>query len=194
MGNKAWKLKDVLLCAIFSVLFGVIFLGATYLGGFVSGLLLPFGWGPMGYEPFYGIYFMAAAFAAYVIRKPGAGVIAEVMGAVIETMMGNFFGPIVILSGLVQGLGFEALLFARGYRRVGYGLMAACAVLCSVLTMAYNIFFSGYGKIALPVLAAMLAVRIVSAVIFDALLTKKLADSLTESGVLRGYAAEVYGD
>lgn len=96
--------------AIVSVLFGVVFLGATYAGGFLSGLLTPAGLTSLGYEPFYGIYFMAAAFAAYVIRKPGAGIIAEMLAAIIECLLGNYFGPIIILSGLVQGIGFELVI------------------------------------------------------------------------------------
>jgi energy-coupling factor transport system substrate-specific component len=104
-----WKLKDILMIAVCAVLFGVIFLGATYAGGFLYGLLTPVGMPSLGYEPFYGLYFMAVAFAVYVIRKPGVGIVAEILAAIIETLMGNFFGPIIILSGFVQGAGFELI-------------------------------------------------------------------------------------
>ena len=73
MKNNAWKLKDVLLIAICAVLFGVVYLGCTYVGGILYGILTPFGMASLGYEPFYGIYFMAGAFGVYVMRKPGAG-------------------------------------------------------------------------------------------------------------------------
>lgn len=183
-----YKLKDVLMIAICSVLFGVVFLGATYAGGAVAAALTPMGMGSLGYEPFYGIYFMGAAFVAYVIRKPGAGIIAEVLGAVIETMMGNFFGPIVILSGIVQGLGFELILASGKYKKFDRKTMISCAVLCSVLTMIYNLFVSGYNQIAVGVLAIMIVVRIISAIVFDALLTPVLADGLVKAGLLKGYA------
>ena len=71
---------------IVSVLFGVVFLGATYAGGFVSGILMPFGLSQLGYEPFYGIYFMAASFGVYVMRKPGTGLISETIAAVLESL------------------------------------------------------------------------------------------------------------
>lgn len=64
-----WKLKDVLMVAICAVLFGVVFLGATYAGGLLYGLLAPVGMGSLGYEPFYGIYFMAGAFGIYVMAQ-----------------------------------------------------------------------------------------------------------------------------
>ena len=112
-----WKLKDILMIAICAVLFGVVYLGCTNVGGMISSVLTPLGMGSLAYEPFYGIYFMAAAFAVYVIRKPGAGLIAEILAAIIETLMGNFFGPIIILSGLVQGLGFEAIIALKKYKK-----------------------------------------------------------------------------
>ena len=116
MNTKNWKLKDVLLIAICAVLFGVVYLGCTYVGGILYGVLTPMGMASLGYEPFYGIYFMAGAFGIYVMRKPGTGLIAELLAAVLECLYGNYFGPIIILSGLVQGLGFELIIALKGER------------------------------------------------------------------------------
>ena len=183
-----WKLKDVLMIAVCAVLFGAIFLGATYAGGALAAVLTPVGMPSLAYEPFYGLYFMAVAFAVYVIRKPGVGIVAEITAAVIETLMGNFFGPIIILSGFVQGLGFELVFALTKYKKFDLKLMMLASVLCSCVTMGYNLIVSGYSKIAVPVLALMLAVRIVSAVLIDGVLTPKLADGLAKAGVLGGYA------
>ena len=183
-----WKLKDVLLIAVCAVLFGVIYLGCTYLGGILYGALTPAGMGSLGYEPFYGIYFMAGAFGIYVMRKPGTGVIAELLAAVLECLFGNYFGPIIILSGLIQGIGFELLIALRGYKKFDRGTMICASVICSVITMIYNLIISGYNRIALPVLALMLVVRIISAIIFCGIITPLLADGLARAGVLKGYA------
>lgn len=188
MKSNAWKLKDVLLIAICAVLFGVIYLGCTYVGGILYGMLTPVGMASLGYEPFYGIYFMAGAFGVYVMRKPGAGLIAELLAAVLECLYGNYFGPIIILSGLVQGLGFELIVAIKGYKKFDRLTMIQGAVICSVLTLGYNLVISGYNQIAVPVLALMLAVRIVSAVVFDGFVTPLLADGLVKAGVLKGYA------
>lgn len=40
----------------------------------------------------------------------------------------------------------------------------------------------------MPVLLLMLAVRVVSAIIFDAIVTPALADGLVKAGMLKGYA------
>lgn len=185
---KSWKLKDVLLIAVSAVLFGVIYLGCTYVGGLLYGLLTPVGMASLGYEPFYGIYFTAGAFGVYVMRKPGTGVIAELLAAVLECLYGNYFGPIIILSGLVQGAGFELLIALRRYRRFDKLTMILASVICSVVTLGYNLVISGYNQIAVPVLGLMLAVRIVSAALFCGLLTPLLADGLARAGVLKGYA------
>lgn len=192
MKTESWKLKDVLLIAISAVLFGVVYLGCTYVGGILYGILTPAGMGSLGYEPFYGIYFMAGAFGVYVMRKPGSGVIAELLAAVLECLYGNYFGPIIILSGLVQGIGFELIIALKRYRKYDRITMMHGAVICSVLTMCYNLVISGYSKIAIPVLLIMLVVRIISAIIFDGLVVSVLADGLVKAGVLKGYA--VAGD
>ena len=214
MNTKNWKLKDVLLIAISAVLFGVVYLGCTYIGGVLYGMLTPFGMASLGYEPFYGIYFMAGAFGIYVMRKPGTGLIAELLAAVLECLYGNYFGPIIILSGLVQGLGFELIIALKRYKKFDRMTMIEGAVICSVLTLIYNLFISGYSKIAIPVLAIMLVVRrngqplvkmkdiakhvnwdvllllvrIISAIVFDGFITPMLADGLVKAGVLKGYA------
>lgn len=183
-----WKLKDILMIAVCAVLFGAIFLGATYAGGALYGVLLPFGMPSLGYEPFYGLYFMAVAFAVYVIRKPGVGIVAEILAAIIETLMGNFFGPIIILSGFVQGAGFELIFALTKYKRFDSKMMILASVICSCVTLVYNLIVSGYNLIAIPVLALMLAVRVISAIVIDAIVTPKLANGLARAGVLNGYA------
>lgn len=188
MEKFQWKLKDVLMIAISAVLFGVVYLGCTYAGGFLYGLLAPAGMGSLGYEPFYGIYFMAATFGIYVMRKSGTGLIAEVLAAVIECLLGNFFIPIIILSGIIQGLGFEAIIALKSYKKFDKVTMMEGAVLCSIFTLLYDLVVSGYSKIALPILLLMLGVRIISAIIFDGIITPMLADGLAKAGVLKDYS------
>jgi energy-coupling factor transport system substrate-specific component len=183
-----WKLKDVLMMGIISVLFGVIYLGCTYAGGILSGVLTPMGLSALGYEPFYGIYFMAGAFGVFIMRKPGAGIISEMLAAIIECLLGNYFGPIIILSGLIQGIGIELLIAFFRYKNFSYPTMIGASVICSVLTLGYNLVVSGYNQIAVPVLLLMLSVRIVSAIIFTGILTKFICERLAKAGVLRGYA------
>ena len=96
-----WKLKDILMIGIIGVLFSFVFLGAYYLGALLVAVLTPFGLGALGYEPIYGLWFMAAIVATYIIQKKGVGIVAEMIAALIEVLMGSMFGPLVFVTGFV---------------------------------------------------------------------------------------------
>ena len=71
MKKRTWELKDVILMAIFGVVFSAVYL-AVFQGGLaLSTALAPMGLSPFGFEIIYGVWFMAATLAAYIIRKPG---------------------------------------------------------------------------------------------------------------------------
>ena len=103
--NMKWKLKDILMVAIVGVLFSFLFLGANYIGTALIAVLTPFGLNMLAYQIIYGVWFMAATFATYVIQKRGVGLVAEMLAAVIEMMMGGMFGVSTLVSGFFQGLG-----------------------------------------------------------------------------------------
>ena len=75
MKKRTWELKDVILMAIFGVAFSAVYL-AVFQGGLaLSTALTPMGLSPFGFEVIYGVWFMAATLAAYIIRKPGAALV-----------------------------------------------------------------------------------------------------------------------
>ena len=109
--KKQWELKDVILMAILGVVFSAVYL-AVFQGGLVlSTALTPLGLSNFAFELIYGVWFMAATLAAYLIRKPGVALITEVLAAAVELLMGNAGGLTVVLTGVIQGLGAE-LAFA----------------------------------------------------------------------------------
>lgn len=182
------KLKDILMVAITAVLFGVVYLGAVYAGAALTGVLTPLGLGVLGYEPFYGIWFMAAVFTTYVIQKPGVGIISEMLAALIEVLMGNFFGPIIFVSGFVQGLGSELGFAAFRYKKYSYQSTMLAAVGCTVLSFIWTGFRSQYWTFQPILVLGIFVVRLVSAVVFCGFGCKLLADGLAKAGVLKSYA------
>ena len=157
-----WKLKEILFMAICAAVFGVAYLGMVYLGAALTGILTPSGWGILGYEPIYGVWFMAASFITYVIRKPGIGIIAEMLAALLEVLMGNMFGPIIFISGFIQGVGCEMAFFS-GIRQ-------------------------SYWNMSIGVVLFILVIRTISAIIFCGFGSRLLAEGLAKAGVLKGYA------
>ena len=182
-----WKLKDILMIGIIGVLFSFVFLGADYLGALLVAVLTPFGLGALGYEPIYGLWFMAAIVATYIIQKKGVGIVAEMIAALIEVLMGSMFGPLVFVTGFVQGFGCELGFIVTRYKRFDTLPVVLGSIFCAICSFIWNYFSYGYYMYTLPIIAAMLVIRIISAVVFG-LIAKLLADGLAKAGVLRGYA------
>ena len=118
MRREPWKLKDVVMMAILGVLFAVVYMAVFYGGTAISVALTPLGLSAFGFELIYGVWFMAATIAAYIIRKPGAAFFGETIAAVIETLLGNPFGVAhALLIGMAQGLGAEIGFAVFAYRK-----------------------------------------------------------------------------
>ena len=183
-----WKLKEIILVAMICIVFGVVYLGGVYLASFLSTLLTPVGLAPLANEIVFGVWFMAAILAAYILQKPGVCIVAEVLAASIEVLLGNMYGPMVIVAGIVQGAGGE-IVFALGrYRKFNTKMIYLAAAGCCVTSFLWSFVRSGYGQLAVPLLIIMFLIRLVSTLIFSGLITKAIGDGLAKTGLLKGYA------
>ncbi|MDR2406297.1 MAG: ECF transporter S component [Deltaproteobacteria bacterium] len=185
--NLEWKLKDVIVMAIVSMVFAVVYLLAVYLGVFFSTLLSPLGLAPLANEPIYGIWFMASTFIAYVLRKPGAAFISEVLAALMEVLLGNMYGPLVLISGAIQGLGAELVFLITRYKNFSLSVMCLAGVSAGVFSFVWGYFRGGFTLIATWLLATMLLVRLVSSAFFAGYLSRRLALSFVKSGLLKSF-------
>jgi energy-coupling factor transport system substrate-specific component len=68
----------------------------------------------------YGVWLIPAVLAPLVVRKPGAGLFAELLAAIVSALLGSAWGTLTIVYGLLQGLAGEAAFAAPGYRRFGW--------------------------------------------------------------------------
>ena len=111
--KEGYKLRDIILMAILGVVFAIIYLAVCYIGDACCILLAPAGLSELGYEPIYGVWFMAATLAAFIIQKPGVALITELLAAVIENASGQFRryqrGPDRYHPGRRRGVGLPAL-------------------------------------------------------------------------------------
>ena len=96
--SYSWKLQDIIFVAMLCVVFGVVYLAAVYLISPLTAIFAPLGVSLLGTEMIFGIWFMAATLAAYILQKPGAAIIAEVLASLIEVLLGNMYGPMVIVA------------------------------------------------------------------------------------------------
>ena len=180
--NSQWKLRDIVVLSSLSVVFAVIYLLFLQIGNVLVGFM-----GPMGYEVIFGIWFIVSIIATYIIRKPGAAVISETVAGLVEVLIGNAVGPILIVSALIQGLGAEAVFAATRYRNYSTKVLMLAGVGSAVFSFAWGYFRSGYAAYSVGLIIAMFIVRCISGALISGLLGKWIADALANTGVLRSF-------
>ena len=186
--NNSWKLQDIIMVAILGTVFSAIYLAVTDVGYALMAVLTPMGLGDLAFEPIYGVWFMGATLAAYIIQKPSAAFAAEFLAAAVELLMGNPGGIRVLITGAVQGLGAEAGFLLFRYKRFDLASMCVSGMTTAVFIFLWEFVQSGYGLLDPGLLAAKLAIRLVSACLFSGLVAKLAGDLLSRTGVLRNYA------
>lgn len=187
MRYEKWELRDAILMAVLGAVFAVVYLAVFYAGLGLQTALTPFGLAPFGFEVIYGIWFMAATIAAYIIRKPGAALITEVLAAAIELLMGNAGGAVLLLTGFIQGLGCELGFAVFRYRRFDLVSMSLAAVLAASFIFIFELYYLQYILLSPWLLAAQLIVRFASAVLFSGVISRRLCDSLAATGAVKGF-------
>jgi len=170
---------------ILGVIFAVIYLGAFYLSQPIGIALAPFGLQPFNLEVVYGVWFMAATLAAFILQKPGVALVTEVLAAFLELLMGNF--PIVIWTGLIQGAALELGFAVFGYKKYNLASMCVSAIIACILSFIWTYFTNGYAAIATPMLAGMFFVRLATSLLFAGVISWLLGKGLARTGVLKGY-------
>ena len=194
MKASKWELKDVIMMAILGVVFAAVYL-AVFQGGLaLSTALTPLGLSAFSFEIIYGVWFMAATLAAYIIRKPGVALITELLAAAVELLMGNSGGLTVVLTGLIQGAGAELAFALFRYKKWNLLSMSLAGILSALFIFCYELYYLNYIALAPALLAAQLAVRFVSAVVFSGVICKLAGDGLAKTGVVKSYAIGASAD
>ncbi|MCL2189626.1 MAG: ECF transporter S component [Defluviitaleaceae bacterium] len=183
-----WKLKDVILASIISVLFAFICFATVHSVSFVvAPLVMPFGFGDIAIEFVFGIFFMSATLAAYVIQKPGVAVIVGTMTGVVQVLMGSAFAATLLPSAFFQGLGVEAVFFATRYKKFNLPVMLLAAVGPTITSFVLAWYRGLWMDLDFGFVATRFVIRLCSALLFSGIITKLLADRLAKVGVLKSY-------
>ncbi|MGN1390289.1 MAG: ECF transporter S component [Bulleidia sp.] len=186
--SHRFELRDVILMSCFGILFALIYLAVFNVGMAIAAALTTTGLGDFAFDMIYGVWFMAGTLAAYIIRKPGAGLVAEVLASVIELLMGNSGGIAVVITGLIQGLGTELGFAMFRYRKWDLGSLTIASILSGVFIYGYELFYLQYYLLPIGMHIGHLVIRSISAFIFSALIVKEAGGGLARTGVLKNYA------
>jgi energy-coupling factor transport system permease protein len=180
--SRTWNMKEVVLAVILSVACGVVYLGWSTLWIPISALV-----GPVGAGFMFGIWVIASPIVAYIIRKPGAALIAEVAAAAVEMLTGSHFGLSALLIGVFQGLGAELAFAIFGYRRFNVWTLMLSGALAAVGSMVYSVIANGMGYYTMTMFWLTLGIQVVSGIVLGGLLAKIVVEALARTGVLNSY-------
>jgi energy-coupling factor transport system substrate-specific component len=183
--TTGWNQREIVIVAAIGVVFGMLYLAWVQLWLLIQGLI-----GPLAQEILFGFWFVASILAAYIIRKPGAAFIAEVVAAIAEVLTGNPSGAILLLTGVIQGLGAEVPFALTRWRNYHPAVLLASGASAAIFSFVYNWFRFSYWELAPGLLVTMLVIRVVSGMVLGGWLGKFLGDRLYNTGVLQGLAID----
>ena len=177
-----WRTRDFIVTAALAVPLGLVW---SFAYGFVwltaRGILPQLG------DVFDGFYIVAGVLVGYVIRRPGAALLGEMLAALIEIPFTGF-GAVVLWLGLVQGLGVEIVFLATRYRRFDLPIMlVAGAAGALVAVLGYSYPAEGWLNLAIGVQVLRLVLKLIGGAILAGLVGKLIGDALVQTGVLNNF-------
>jgi energy-coupling factor transport system permease protein len=111
--GSGWRIVDIVVAAVVGVAFGVVFGGWNALWALTGPA---FAWFPPAQAFLYGMWLVPGVLGALLIRKRGAAFFTELVAASVSAFFPSTMPAVIILYGVLQGLGTEAVFAAFRYR------------------------------------------------------------------------------
>lgn len=182
-----WRVVDIVIASVLAVAGGLIFIlwNLAYnpvtapLSAFIPGLQ----------ALFHGIWLFPGVLVALIVRKPGAALYGELVAASASVLIsGTEWGPLTLLSGLVQGLGAELVLALLLYRMWGLvpAILAGAGAGVGMVVLDLILWYPG----AATEFALIYSVSgIISGALFAGLGSWLIMRGLARTGALSRFAA-----
>jgi len=182
-----YETRDIVGIAGFSIASGLIFIVASYgATTFIIPIL-----GPIGVATIYGIWFIGATLTAYIIRKPGAALLGELIGAHVELLLGSPYSIFLTYYGFAQGIMSEIVFALRKYKKWDYFTMALAGSAPALAAFPIDYYIvPQYQYVQIPSLeiqAILFSLYLISGALIAGILIKLLVDRAVEAGALRGW-------
>lgn len=183
--RRGLTLQELVLLASLGVVFGFLYWALVQAWGWLQLAMGPFG--DLAQHVLIGGWMVVAPLALYIVRKPGVGIVVELLAAMIEVVfLGSPIGPMLLVVGLVQGAGAELAFTATRYRRYGWGVFVASGVTAALASLALGTV--RFGWLAQDWFAYRVGLEVLSGIVLSGLLAKVLGDALLRTGVLDNHA------
>src|SRR5690242_16107185 len=183
--GRRWRTVDIVVTAVLGVAFGVVFWAWNLLWAATGAAFAAF---PPAQAFMYGVWLLPAVLAPLVVRKPGAGLFAELVAAVLSALLGSSWGSIILLYGLLQGVAGELGYAVFGWRRFGWPQALLSSLLAGAMAAVLDLVFyyptwSGGWKVAYLVVVAA------STVVVAGIGGTALVRALARTGALNAFAS-----
>lgn len=179
-----YRTVDLVMIVMIGVAFGVAFVGYAHLYTVLEPLTTAF---PPIIGLFTGFWCMPAALAMLIVRKPGAALGAELIAALFEPLLGSKFSWGAVISGFLQGIGFEIALAIVSWGAITLPALVAGALISTTFEWVYEALVY-YPEWTLLAKLFLLITFSVSSVLFLVLLTPALVRALAGTGALNSFA------
>jgi energy-coupling factor transport system substrate-specific component len=184
--SLTWRPVDIVIVAVLAVAAGVVFwvwdLASNPVGAPIEAAL-------PGFQGIInGPWLFAGVLVGLVVRKPGAALFGELVAASVSALLGTVWGPLTLVSGLVQGLGVEVVFAILLYRRWGVGaaLLGGLGAGVAESILDLTVWYPG----AKPLFAVLYASStIASGIVIAGLGSWLLVKALAKTGALSRFAA-----
>ncbi len=184
-GSGGTTLHDLVLLSALAVVFGFLYWVLVQLWGPLQVAMGPFG--DLAQNVLIGGWMVVAPLAIYIVRKPGVGVAVEIIASVIEVVfLASPVGPMLLVSGLVQGVGAELPFFVTRYRRYGWTVFVASGISAALFNLVLGMI--RFGWLGQDFFALRVVLQVLSGIVLCGLLARVIGDALLRTGVLDNYA------
>ncbi|WP_147916106.1 ECF transporter S component [Ruania zhangjianzhongii] len=184
-GRRPITLHDLVLLAVLAVVFGFLYWALVQVWGWLQVVMGPFG--DLAQNVLVGGWMVVAPLALYIVRKPGVGILVEIIASIVEVVfLASPVGPMLILVGFIQGAGAEVAFAVTRYRRYGWAVFVASGATAALANLVLGMVRMGWAGQELFELRVVF--QLASGVLLCGLLAKVIGDALLRTGVLDNYA------
>lgn len=185
--RHGWRVVDIVVAAVLGVAVGLIFFAWNTVGfaWFEAMDALTPGLGGIAA----GIWFLGGPLGMLVIRKPGAAILVEVIGAVTSALLGNAWGITTLYSGLAQGLGAEIIFLIFAYRNFRLPVAVLSGAVAGLGAWTLELFTSANIQKGPAFLIIYLVTTMISGALLAGGVGWVLTRALAKTGVLGRFAS-----
>jgi energy-coupling factor transport system substrate-specific component len=179
---SGWETRDLILTAVVGAVFGVVFSLWTGVYTFFGTFLGP--WNDL----IGGVWWLPGILVPYIVRKPGAALVAEALAGFISFLAGSPYGFVgAVIPGIIQGLGMEVVFMLFAWKRYDLFVLILAGIAGATTGFVYlwPIYYLAYSTDGLLI---TYAAYVIGVVVLASIAGKLLGDALLATGVLDSFA------